>query len=195
MVPKKIITLLFLLTIALLIVDASINGQSTIPSTAHPLETISTITLFLSWLGALANVIKARSWKWFLALLFLSLFMLPFYLFIGPDPTRTEPSYWESHTIPRKVIALLYVLGLGLVFAGATLEQQSPFSIIVRPIPYIGAILYMLAWITALVNVIKARCYPYLILLVFPLSLFILPVYCLLGTGPTREGSNDSPKE
>lgn len=195
MVPKKIITLLFLLTIGLLIADASINGQSTIPSTAHPLETISSIMLLLSWLGALANAIKARRWKWFLALLFLSLFMLPFYLFIGPGPTRTEPSYWESHMIPRKIVALLYVLGLGLVFAGATLDQHFPDSIIARPVPYIGAILYMLAWIAALVNVVKARCYPYLTLLIFPLSLFILPVYFFLGTGPTQEASNGSPKE
>ena len=197
MIPKKLLALLFLLTIVLLIADASINGQSTIPSTAHPLETISTIMLFLSWLGALVNAIKVRSWKWFLALLLLSLFALPVYLLVGPGPTRTEnsPTYWESHMIPRKIIAILYVLGLGLMIADATFDQQPSYSITTHPAVCIGAILYLLAWILALVNVVKARYYPYLTLLIFPLSLFILPVYFILGTGPTQEVNDSVPKE
>ena len=97
--------------------------------------------------------------------------------------------------IPKKIIALLYVLNLGLMIADATLDQQPSYSITAHPAVYIGAILYLLTWIMALVNVIKARCYPYLTLLIFPLSLFILPVYFFLGTGPTQEVSNGSPKE
>jgi hypothetical protein len=105
----------------------------------------------------------------------------------------SHSSEWESPMIPKKTIALLYLLGLGLMIAGAFLDRSSLASA-TTPLPvFIGSILYLIGWIAALTNVVKARsCLWFLTL--FYLSPFTLPVYAFLGPGPTSTVSDGSPQ-
>lgn len=106
----------------------------------------------------------------------------------------SRPPDGENPMIPKKTIALLYALGLGLIITDFLLNPHPPYSMIAHPPMFIGALLYMGAWLVALTNAMKVRsCLWFLSQILFPFTPFTLPIYVFLGPGPTRTASNGSP--
>lgn len=171
--------------------------------TPYRFSRISTVLLLVSTILLFFTPALAFNWEWWLGwmldvmvgLLMMADLVVRLFAWMARNYS-SPPSDWESPMIPKRTIAVLYVLGLGLMIADLLLDLHSPYTMTARPPILIGIILYMLAWLGALTNAIKARsCLWFLSQIFFTFSPLMLPIFVFFGPGPTQTVSNTLPKE